>query len=171
MLDLSPSFHFTGAQFVHVSRRWSYSTHILTHNPYRAQCQACTPLSLMWQITAASVPLVMDRFLRSPLLLYLSTLCALYNVTSSTQTLFLFLLKRFLSNIRTVMDASGTTRAQYPAPGCLTWAARDWTTDSLVSSWPPARAPELQLPLCVCVKWSIVVVLWSHISYGVLIAN
>lgn len=74
MLDLSPSFHFTGAQFVHVSRRWSYSTHILTHNPYRAQCQACTPLSLMWQITAASVPLVMDRFLRSPLLLYLSTL-------------------------------------------------------------------------------------------------
>lgn len=40
MLDLSPSFHFTGAQFVHVSKRWNYSTHILTHNPYRAQRQA-----------------------------------------------------------------------------------------------------------------------------------
>lgn len=158
MLDLSPSFHFTGAQFVHVSRRWTYSTHILTHNPYRAQCQACTPLSLMWQITAASVPLVMDRFLRSPLLLYLSTLCALYNVTSSTQTLFLFLLKRFLSNIRTVMDASGTTRAQYPAPGCLTGIEPPtlWLVVDLLLELPSYS--------CVCVKWSIVVVLWSHIS-------
>lgn len=149
MLDLRPSFHFTGAQFVHVSKRWSYSTHILTHSRHRAQCQACTSFSLMWQITAASVHSV--RFIQRNLI----------------HPLF----AQMFSNIRTVMDASGTARAQYPAQGCLTWAAGDWTTDSLVSSWPPARPPSYSCPfICVCVKWSVVV-LWSHISYRALTAN